>query len=148
MKFLVQKVSKAEVRVDNNVIGKINKGFMILIGIHKNDTIKEADKLISKVLKLRIFEDENDKLNLNIKDIDGEILAISQFTLYGNTEKGNRPSFINAAKGDVAELLYEYIVQELAKNIKTEKGKFGAFMEVDFINEGPVTIILEEEHEK
>ena len=148
MKFLVQKVSKAEVRVDNNVIGKINKGFMILIGIHKNDTIKEADKLISKVLKLRIFEDENDKLNLNIKDIDGEILAISQFTLYGNTEKGNRPSFINAAKGDVAELLYEYIVQELAKNIKTEKGKFGAFMEVDFINEGPVTIILEEENEK
>lgn len=144
MKFLVQKVSKAEVRVDNNVIGKINKGFMILIGIHKNDTIKEADKLISKVLKLRIFEDENDKLNLNIKDIDGEILAISQFTLYGNTEKGNRPSFINAAKGDVAEPLYEYIVQELSKNIKTEKGKFGAFMEVDFINEGPVTIILEE----
>lgn len=148
MKFLVQKVSKAEVRVDNNVIGKINKGFMILIGIHKNDTIKEADKLISKVLKLRIFEDENDKLNLNIKDIDGEILAISQFTLYGNTEKGNRPSFINAAKGDVAEPLYEYIVKELAKNIKTEKGKFGAFMEVDFINEGPVTIILEEENEK
>ncbi|MBB1523275.1 MAG: D-tyrosyl-tRNA(Tyr) deacylase [Clostridiales bacterium] len=148
MKFLVQKVSKAEVRVDNNVIGKINKGFMILIGIHKNDTIKEADKLISKVLKLRIFEDENDKLNLNIKDIDGEILAISQFTLYGNTEKGNRPSFINAAKGDVAEPLYDYIVQELSKNIKTEKGKFGAFMEVDFINEGPVTIILEEEHEK
>lgn len=137
MKFLVQKVSKAEVRVDNNVIGKINKGFMILIGIHKNDTIKEADKLISKVLKLRIFEDENDKLNLNIKDIDGEILAISQFTLYGNTEKGNRPSFINAAKGDVAEPLYDYIVQELSKNIKTEKGKFGAFMEVDFINEGP-----------
>ncbi len=148
MKFLVQKVSKAEVRVDNNVIGKINKGFMILIGIHKNDTIKEADKLISKVLKLRIFEDENDKLNLNIKDIDGEILAISQFTLYGNTEKGNRPSFINAAKGDVAEPLYDYIVQELSKNIKTEKGKFGTFMEVDFINEGPVTIILEEENEK
>ena len=148
MKFLVQKVSKAEVRVDNNVIGKINKGFMILIGIHKNDTIKEADKLISKVLKLRIFEDENDKLNLNIKDIDGEILAISQFTLYGNTERGNRPSFINAAKGDVAEPLYDYIVQELSKNIKTEKGKFGAFMEVDFINEGPVTIILEEENEK
>ena len=147
MKFLVQKVSKAEVRVDNNVIGKINKGFMILIGIHKNDTIKEADKLISKVLKLRIFEDENDKLNLNIKDSDGEILAISQFTLYGNTEKGNRPSFINAAKGDVAEPLYDYIVQELSKNIKTEKGKFGAFMEVDFINEGPVTIILEEENE-
>ena len=148
MRFLVQKVSKAEVRVDNNVIGKINKGFMVLIGIHKNDTIKEADKLISKVLKLRIFEDENDKLNLNIKDIDGEILAISQFTLYGNTEKGNRPSFINAAKGDVAEPLYDYIVQELSKNIKTEKGKFGAFMEVDFINEGPVTIILEEENEK
>lgn len=148
MRFLVQKVSKAEVRVDNNVIGKINKGFMILIGIHKNDTIKEADKLISKVLKLRIFEDENDKLNLNIKDIDGEILAISQFTLYGNTERGNRPSFINAAKGDVAEPLYDYIVQELSKNIKTEKGKFGAFMEVDFINEGPVTIILEEENEK
>ena len=148
MKFLVQKVSKAEVRVDNNVIGKINKGFMILIGIHKNDTIKEADKLISKVLKLRIFEDENDKLNLNIKDIDGEILAISQFTLYGNTEKGNRPSFINAAKGDVAEPLYDYIVQELSKNIKTEKGKFGTFMEVDFINEGQVTIILEEENEK
>ena len=147
MKFLVQKVSKDEVSVDNNVIGKINKGFMILIGIHKNDTIKEADKLISKVLKLRIFEDENDKLNLNIKDIDGEILAISQFTLYGNTEKGNRPSFINAAKGDVAEPLYDYIVQELSKNIKTEKGKFGAFMEVDFINEGPVTIILEEENE-
>lgn len=144
MRFLVQRVSKAKVVVDNEIVGKIEKGFMTLIGIKQGDTKNEADKLIKKMLKLRIFEDENGKMNLNIKQVDGKILAVSQFTLYGDTKKGNRPSFINAAKPEEAEKLYEYIVNELSKEINVEKGVFGAHMDVDFVNDGPVTILLEE----
>ncbi len=146
MRFLVQRVSKAKVVVDNEIVGKIEKGFMTLIGIKQGDTKNEADKLIKKMLKLRIFEDENGKMNLNIKQVDGKILAVSQFTLYGDTKKGNRPSFINAAKPEEAEKLYEYIVNELSKEINVEKGVFGAHMDVDFVNDGPVTILLEEEN--
>lgn len=146
MRFLVQRVSKAKVVVDNEIVGKIEKGFMTLIGIKQGDTKNEADKLIKKMLKLRIFEDENGKMNLNIKQVDGKILVVSQFTLYGDTKKGNRPSFINAAKPEEAEKLYEYIVNELSKEINVEKGVFGAHMDVDFVNEGPVTILLEEEN--
>ncbi len=146
MRFLVQRVSKAKVVVDNEIVGKIEKGFMTLIGIKQGDTKKEADKLIKKMLKLRIFEDENGKMNLNIKQVDGKILAISQFTLYADTKKGNRPSFINAAKPEEAEELYEYIINELSKEINVEKGVFGAHMDVDFVNDGPVTILLEEEN--
>ena len=146
MRFLVQRVSKAKVIVDNEIVGKIEKGFMTLIGIKQGDTKNEADKLIKKMLKLRIFEDENGKMNLNIKQVDGKILAVSQFTLYGDTKKGNRPSFINAAKPEEAEKLYEYIVNELSKEINVEKGVFGAHMDVDFVNDGPVTILLEEEN--
>lgn len=146
MRFLVQRVSKAKVVVDNEIVGKIEKGFMTLIGIKQGDTKKEADKLIKKMLKLRIFEDENGKMNLNIKQVDGKILAISQFTLYADTKKGNRPSFINAAKPEEAEELYEYIINELSNEINVEKGVFGAHMDVDFVNDGPVTILLEEEN--
>lgn len=146
MRFLVQRVSKAKVVVDNEIVGKIEKGFMTLIGIKQGDTKKEADKLIKKMLKLRIFEDENGKMNLNIKQVDGKILAISQFTLYADTRKGNRPSFINAAKPEEAEELYKYIINELSKEINVEKGVFGAHMDVDFVNDGPVTILLEEEN--
>lgn len=146
MRFLVQRVSKAKVIVDNEIVGKIEKGFMTLIGIKQGDTKKEADKLIKKILKLRVFEDENGKMNLNIKQVDGKILAISQFTLYADTKKGNRPSFINAAKPEEAEELYKYIINELSKEINVEKGVFGAHMDVDFVNDGPVTILLEEEN--
>ena len=146
MRFLVQRVSKAKVVVDNEIVGKIEKGFMTLIGIKQGDTKNEADKLIKKMLKLRVFEDENGKMNLNIKQVDGKILAISQFTLYADTKKGNRPSFINAAKPEEAEELYEYIINELSKEINVEKGVFGAHMDVDFVNDGPVTILLEEEN--
>lgn len=146
MRFLVQRVSKAKVVVDNKIVGDIEKGFMTLIGIKEGDTKKEADKLIKKMLKLRIFEDENGKMNLNIKQVDGKILAISQFTLYADTRKGNRPSFINAAKPEEAEELYEYIIKELSKEMDVEKGVFGAHMDVDFVNDGPVTILLEEEN--
>lgn len=146
MRFLIQRVSKAEVVVDKKVVGKIDKGYMVLIGIKEGDTKKEADKLIKKILKLRIFEDENGKMNLDIKQVGGKILAISQFTLYADTKKGNRPSFINAAKPEEAEEIYEYILFELAKEIEVQKGIFGAHMDVDFVNDGPVTIMLEEEN--
>lgn len=145
MRFLVQRVSKAKVTVDKKVTGEIDKGYMVLIGIKKGDTKKEADKLIKKLLNLRIFEDENGKMNLDIKKVGGSILAISQFTLYADTKKGNRPSFIEAAKPEDANNIYEYIVEKLNEEIRTEKGVFGAHMDVDFVNDGPVTIMLEEE---
>lgn len=145
MKFLVQRVSKAQVEVDKKVVGKISKGYMVLVGIKEGDTVKEADFLIRKLLNLRIFEDENKKMNLSIKEVGGEILLISQFTLYGNTEKGNRPSFIESAKPEEAIPLYEYIINKLRENIKVETGIFGAKMDVSLTNHGPVTILLENE---
>ena len=146
MKFVIQRVSKASVTVDNNVIGKINKGFLVLIGVTHNDTKETADLMIRKLLNLRVFSDENDKMNLSLKDVDGELLLISQFTLYANCKRGNRPDFINAAKPDVAKELYEYIITKCNENgYKVETGEFGADMKVELLNDGPVTIILDSE---
>lgn len=144
MRFLVQRVTEASVTVDNNVTGKIGKGYLVLIGITHNDTKDNADYLINKLLNLRVFCDENDKMNLNINQIQGELLLVSQFTLYANTSHGNRPDFLEAAKPDYAEELYEYIIQKCKdKGIKVQTGLFGADMKVHLLNDGPVTIMLE-----
>ncbi len=144
MKLVVQRVKNAKVDINNETNGKIDKGFLVLLGVTNGDTKKEANYLVKKLCNLRIFEDENEKMNLSIKDVNGEILIVSQFTLYGDCSKGNRPSFVNAAKPDVAEPLYEYFCEECRNNgIKVETGIFGADMQVSLLNDGPVTIILE-----
>lgn len=144
MKIVIQRVNNAKVEVSNEVIGKINKGFLVLVGITHEDTTEIADYLVKKLSNLRIFSDEDDKMNLSIKDINGELLIVSQFTLYANCQSGNRPSFIDAAKPEMAENLYNYFVQKCKnENIKVETGKFGADMQVSLTNDGPVTIILE-----
>ncbi len=144
MRFLIQRVSKASVEVDEKIVGSINKGYMVLIGITHTDTEKEADYLIKKLINLRVFEDENGKMNLNINQVGGELLLVSQFTLYANTSDGNRPDFIAAAKPDYANNLYEYIVEKCEETgIKVQTGIFGADMKVSLINDGPVTIMLE-----
>ena len=145
MKLVIQRVKNADVKVDEKVVGKINQGFLVLLGIKNTDTKKDADYLVRKLINLRVFSDENDKMNLSIKDVGGELLIISQFTLYGDCKKsGNRPSFIDAAKPDIAIPLYEYFIAECQKQIsKVETGIFGADMKVSLLNDGPVTIILE-----
>lgn len=144
MKFLIQRVSKADVKVENKTVGEINKGIVVLIGIGGEDTKQKADEMIRKLINLRIFEDENEKMNLSIKDVNGELLLISQFTLYADTSRGNRPSFINAAKPEYANELYEYIIEKAKQEIDVvEKGVFGANMQVTLTNDGPVTIMLE-----
>lgn len=144
MKFLVQRVTEASVTVDNIVTGKIEKGFLVLIGITHSDTKDDADFLINKLLNLRIFSDENGKMNLNINQVNGELLLVSQFTLYANTSHGNRPDFLEAAKPAYAEELYEYIIKECKnRNINVQTGIFGADMKVHLLNDGPVTIMLE-----
>lgn len=144
MRFLVQRVSEANVMVDNNITGKIGKGYLVLIGITHTDTIDDADYLINKLLNLRVFCDENDKMNLNINQVNGELLLVSQFTLYANTSHGNRPDFLEAAKPAYAEELYEYIIKECKnRNINVQTGIFGADMKVHLLNDGPVTIMLE-----
>lgn len=144
MKAVIQRVSEASVKVDGNVVGEINTGFMLLIGIDENDEKTDAEWLVQKILNLRIFGDENDKLNLSIKDIKGEILCISQFTLIADYKKGNRPSFIKAAKPDKAIPLFEYFKEKLSKSdLLIESGIFGADMKVSLTNDGPVTIIMD-----
>lgn len=144
MKFVIQRVNHASVKVDGNVVGKINKGYMVLIGISENDTKEIADKMIKKMIGLRIFEDENGKTNISLKDVSGELLLISQFTLYADCKKGNRPSFINAGKPDMANEMYEYIIEQCKKEISVvEKGIFGADMKVSLENDGPFTIVLD-----
>ena len=146
MKFVIQRVSRASVSVDGAVIGKINKGFLVLIGIGAEDGKKEADLLVRKMCGLRIFEDQDGKTNLALKDVDGELLLISQFTLYANCKKGNRPSFIEAGAPDMANELYEYIIEECKKVIPVvERGNFGADMKVSLLNDGPFTIVLDSE---
>ncbi len=144
MRVVIQRVKNASVEIDNKVNGKINTGFLVLLGIASTDTKQDVDYLVKKVVNLRVFSDENDKMNLSLKDVNGELLVISQFTLYGNCREGNRPSFIEAARPDVAIPLYEYFVEECRKQISVvETGVFGADMKVSLLNDGPVTIIIE-----
>lgn len=144
MKLVVQRVKNAKVEVDEKTVGSINQGFLVLLGVTHTDTRSKADYLVKKLCNLRVFEDENGKMNLGLKDVGGELLIVSQFTLYADCSQGNRPSFINAAKPDVANELYEYFCEKCKEqNIKVEKGIFGADMKVSLLNDGPVTIILE-----
>lgn len=146
MKFVIQRVTQANVTVGDKVIGKIGKGFLVLIGVGQEDTKEIADKMIKKMVGLRIFEDENGKTNLALKDVDGEMLLISQFTLYANCRKGNRPSFIEAGAPDMANEMYEYIISECKKSVPVvERGSFGAEMKVSLVNDGPFTIVLDSE---
>ena len=144
MRLVVQRVKNASVKVDGNIVGKIEKGFLVLIGIKVGDTKEQADYLVKKVCNLRVFTDENDKMNLSLKDVNGKLLIVSQFTLYGNCNDGNRPSFIEAARPEEAIPLYEYFCDECAKNgIEVQKGIFGADMKVSLQNDGPFTICLD-----
>lgn len=144
MKFVIQRVKHASVTVDQEIIGKINQGFLVLIGVSEEDTKEIADKMIKKLVGLRIFEDENGKTNLSLHDVQGELLLISQFTLYADCKKGNRPSFVKAGKPELANSLYEYIISECRKQIPVvETGSFGAEMKVELLNDGPFTIILD-----
>ncbi|MFN8577397.1 MAG: D-aminoacyl-tRNA deacylase [Candidatus Sericytochromatia bacterium] len=144
MKIVLQRVSYGSVKVDNTIVGEISKGFVILFGVGQEDTEKNADFLADKCLNLRIFEDEQGKMNLSINDIKGEILVVSQFTLYGDTKKGRRPSFVNAGSPEKAEELYNYFVKKLRESkLKVETGIFRADMKVEIHNSGPVTFILD-----
>lgn len=144
MKFVIQRVKHASVTVDNQVIGRIGKGFMVLIGVCEADDEKIADKMVKKLIGLRIFKDENGKTNLDLHSVGGELLLISQFTLYADCKKGNRPSFVNAANPEKANALYEYIISECKKQVEVvEQGEFGANMKVELLNDGPCTIVLD-----
>ncbi len=144
MRFVIQRVLNSNVEVDNKVVGKIGKGFMVLIGIKHEDNKEVADLMVKKLLNLRVFNDENDKMNLSLKDVNGELLLVSQFTLYADCKKGNRPSFINSAKPDYANELYEYIIEKCKESgFNVQTGIFGADMKVGLVNDGPVTIVLD-----
>lgn len=146
MKAVIQRVSQAAVEVDHRVVGKIKKGFVVLLGINQQDMEEDADYLAEKIIHLRIFQDEQDKMNLSLLDVAGEILIISQFTLYANTRKGRRPSFINAALPEKPEILYRYFIKKIKESkIKVSEGIFGAMMLVHIHNDGPVTIIIDSE---
>ena len=146
MKFVIQRVKHASVTVEGNVLGKIGLGFMVLIGVCDEDDKAVADKMFKKMIGLRIFEDENGKTNLDIKTVNGELLLISQFTLYADCKKGNRPSFIKAGNPTMANELYEYIIAECKKELPVvERGEFGADMKVELLNDGPFTIVLDSE---
>lgn len=145
MKLIIQKVSSASVEVEGSCVGKIGKGFLVLVGIGKEDTREVADQFIKKMVNLRIFADENGKTNLSLADVNGEVLLVSQFTLYANCKKGNRPSFFDAGEPDKAQALYEYMVEKVKERVPVvQTGTFGAMMKVSLINEGPFTIILDE----
>lgn len=145
MKVVVQRVSSASVTVGNEITGVIDKGLLLLVGIHQNDTEEQLKWMCEKVLKLRVFEDEEDKMNLSVTDVKGGILVVSQFTLYGDAKKGTRPSYIEAARPEKAEPMYEAMIQyfEDHSDLNIQTGKFGAMMDVKLINDGPVTLILE-----
>ena len=144
MKFVIQRVNEASVSIEGNTVGQIEKGFLVLIGVSNDDTKEIADKMIKKLIGMRIFEDENGKTNLSLADGGGGLLLVSQFTLYANCKKGNRPSFVNAGAPDMAKELYEYIISECRKQVSVvETGEFGADMKVDLSNDGPFTILLD-----
>jgi D-tyrosyl-tRNA(Tyr) deacylase len=144
MKVVIQRVSESHVKVDGKIVGEIGKGLMLLVGIDEKDEKTDAEWLVQKILNLRIFGDEDDKLNLSVQDIQGEILCISKFTLIADYKKGNRPSFIKAAKPDKAIPLFDYFKEEISKSgLKTESGIFGTDMKVSLINDGPVTIVMD-----
>ena len=144
MRFVIQRVKDASVTVEGKITGKINKGFLVLIGVCEEDTKEIADKMIKKLINMRIFEDESGKTNLSLNDVDGELLLVSQFTLYADCKKGNRPSFIKAGDPELANLLYEYIIDKCKEKIKiVETGIFGADMKVELLNDGPFTVILD-----
>lgn len=146
MKFVIQRVKQASVKVEGSVIGEIEKGYLVLIGVSDKDTEAVADKMIKKMIGLRIFEDAEGKTNLSLADVGGSLLLVSQFTLYANCKKGNRPSFIEAGAPDKAHQLYEYIIEESKKSVSVvQTGRFGAEMEVSLINDGPFTILLDSE---
>lgn len=144
MRLVVQKVSQSSVKIEGEIVGAIDKGYMVLVGVTNGDDELLVEKMVDKLVNLRIFEDENDKLNLSLLDVGGSVLSISQFTLYANCKKGRRPSFIDAAKPDISSPLYDFFNKKLEeKGINVERGVFGAMMEVSLINDGPVTIILD-----
>lgn len=144
MRFVIQRVKEASVRANGRMTGKIGKGYLVLIGVSENDTEQTADKIIRKMIGLRIFEDANGKTNLSLADVSGSLLLVSQFTLYANCRKGNRPSFVEAGSPEKAEALYEYIIRECRKSVpKSETGIFGADMDVSLVNDGPFTILLD-----
>ena len=147
MRLLVQRVKNAKVVVDEKTVGEIGKGFLVLCGVTHSDTEKEAEFLAKKLCNLRVFEDENGKMNLSVKDVNGELLVVSQFTLYADTSSGNRPSFVNAASPEYANSLYEYFMKQCESyGMNVQKGVFGAHMEVSLLNDGPVTVMLEKEN--
>ena len=147
MRFVIQRVTNASVTVDGNVTGEINKGFLVLIGVSEDDTKEIADKMIKKLIGMRIFEDENGKTNLALSDVGGSLLLVSQFTLYADCKKGNRPSFIKAGNPQMAEEMYEYIIAQCKKEVaNVQVGIFGADMKVQLLNDGPFTILLDSEH--
>jgi D-tyrosyl-tRNA(Tyr) deacylase len=144
MRFVIQRVTQASVEVDGEIIGKIGKGFLVLIGIAEGDTEQIADKLVHKLTHLRIFDDENGKTNLSLEDVDGELLLVSQFTLYADCKKGNRPSFVHAARPELGEQLYEYIIASCRRfRPDVQTGSFGAHMKISLLNDGPFTVILD-----
>ena len=144
MKLVIQRVKKASVKVEGKIVGKIDEGLLVLLGVTHEDTKETADYLVKKLVNLRIFTDENDKMNLSVKDINGKLLIISQFTLYADTSSGNRPSFTNAAKPDYANELYEYFKEKCQETgLEVQSGIFGEHMEVELLNNGPVTIVIE-----
>lgn len=144
MRVVIQRTKEASVTIDGSIVGQIPSGFMLLVGITHEDTKEDADYLANKIVNLRIFEDENEKMNLSLKDVSGQILSVSQFTLYGDCSKGRRPSFAGAAKPDIAEVLYDYFNEKLRSyDVVVETGQFGAMMDVSLVNDGPVTLIME-----
>lgn len=143
MRAVVQRVTRAKVEVDGKVTGEIKNGFLVLVGFTHGDTEADCIRVAKKISGLRIFSDENDKINLSLKDVEGDILCVSQFTLYADCSHGNRPSFTNAARPDLAEPLYEFFCKELEKYAHTERGIFGADMKVSLLNDGPFTVIIE-----
>jgi len=144
MKTVIQRVKSAQVSIDNKIYGKINRGLVVFLGVSKNDCPKDAKYLIKKLINMRIFPDNNDKMNLSIKDLNLSLMIISQFTLYADCTKGTRPSFFNAAPAEISKPLYEFFIEEIKKyNLNFTTGKFGAMMDIELINDGPVTIVIE-----